>query len=372
MTVRRFTSSELDPRVRGSAFGRACRAEIAWVFARYDELFAASGALPGEVRAWGERALRVAGDWCPRLADEMGGVAEGSGLATWQIGALNARTEIFAACAPRSAEVSGVSGVSRVSGVECSTSVHLPPGGGPPRTVQTWDWHDRLRDGMLALAYEARPGHQVRTFTEFGILAKIGLNERGIGVHFNILSHAADNDDIGVPVHLVARRILDEAGTIDDARAIAGSARTSASTAITVVGFEAGRADAVCLELSPAGLGEIHPDPDGALLHTNHFLDARLARDERLPDADDSRSRLALLRERRPSLRALDLTDRSLAMLSHAENGAAICAHPAPGATPTTERWETLITISLDLKTKHIHFHEGGPCSVTPATWQSL
>lgn len=381
MTMRRFESAELDPRRRGLALGHAWRSEIASTSARYGELFAASGSSPAQVRAWGEQALVAVGDWCPRLAVEMSAIADGSGLQAWQVGALNARTEILAASAVRrdalisqAEHASGTKHLSRtehVSRAECSTAVHLPGDGQAPRTLQTWDWHHHLRDVGLLWAYEPRPGHHVRTFTELGVLAKIGLNSRGLGVHFNILGHESDTDQIGVPVHLVARRILDEAGTVDEARDIAASARTSASTAITVVGFHDGHADAVCLELSPSGLGEVRPEQDGTLVHTNHFLDPALARGERIADELDCRNRLTVLSGRRPALRSADLTDRAGAMMSHASDGAALCVHPTTNA-PMTSRWETLITISLDLEAARLEFHEGGPCAVTPSTWQSF
>ncbi|GAA2853277.1 hypothetical protein GCM10010517_11110 [Streptosporangium fragile] len=363
MTVRRFESAEHDPALRGFAFGRAWRDEIASTFTRYGELFAASGSSAAQVRTWGEQALAVTDGWCPRLTTEMNAIADGSGLPAWQIGALNARTEILAASAVRRG--------ATVPRGECSTAVHLPRDGRPPRTIQTWDWHEHLRDVRLVWAYEPRPGHRVRTFTELGVLAKIGVNSRGLGVHFNFLEHGSDTDEIGVPVHLVARRILDEAGTVGEARDIAASARTSASTVITVVGFDRGHSDAVCLELSPAGLGEVRPEQDGTLLHTNHFLDPELARGERHADDSDSRDRLATLAERRPALRSADLTDRARALLSHAPDGAPLCAHPDADA-PITDRWETLMTISLDLEASRLEFHPGGPCGVTPRTWQSF
>ncbi|GAA4199984.1 hypothetical protein GCM10022252_52560 [Streptosporangium oxazolinicum] len=363
MPIRRFESTEHDARRRGLTLGSALRSEIASAFTRYGELFVASGSSMAQVREWGERALTVTDDWCPRLAAEIRAVADGSGLEAWQIAALNARTEILAASAVRR-------GVP-VPRAECSTAVHLSRGGEPPRTLQTWDWHDHLRDVRLVWAYRPSPGHRVRTFTELGVLAKIGLNSRGLGVHFNILEHDSDTDEIGVPVHLVTRRILDEAGTVGEARDIAASALVSASSAITVVGFDGKRADAACLELSPSGLGEVRPEHDGTLVHTNHFLDPELAPGERNAADEDSRDRLATLRGRRPALRSADLTDRAGAMLSHAPEGPALCAHPAADA-PMTSRWETLITISLDLEATRLRFHEGGPCGVAPHTWQSF
>jgi isopenicillin-N N-acyltransferase-like protein len=231
--------------------------------------------------------------------------------------------------------------------------------------VQTWDWHDTLRHVMLLRAIEARSGLGVCTFTEFGIVGKIGVNSAGLGVHFNVLRHNSDHADIGVPVHVVARRILDEASTVDDAADIARSARLSASTVVTVVTRDEARG----LELSPAGVAELTGE---TLLHTNHFLDAALADGERtVPSESTTRDRLAVLHDRAGALRSARRDDRAAALLSHREDGVPLCAHADPSLPPHT-RWESLATISLDVVECRIDVHEGGPCQVAPETWQSL
>lgn len=351
MTIPTHTSTAIDPHARGREFGARWPAEIAATFDGYAELFDAHGAPAGRVRACGEEALTRTAEWAPALAAEMAGIAAGSGLADWQIGAVNARTEILAA-------------LDAVGEGECSTAVVLPGGGAPPRTVQTWDWHPHLRDVPVLWEYEPRPGRTVRTFTEFGVLGKIGVNTAGLGVHFNILGHASDSAEIGVPVHLVARRILDEATSVDEAVALARSARTSASTAITVVTPDA----AATLELCPDGVAVV--PADGVLLHTNHFLDHALAGGERLAmERPLTIDRLEHLRAHPDAFAAVDVTERVGALLSHGPDGAPVCAHPDPSAA-LHERWETVATISLDLSGAGVLVHEGGPCRVTPGSWQ--
>ncbi|MFC7588439.1 C45 family autoproteolytic acyltransferase/hydrolase [Nonomuraea antimicrobica] len=258
MTFPTFISSQTEPRARGKEFGTHLRKRVAANFAGYTDLFRVAGARPAQVRAWGERALERSAAWAPHLADEMAGIAAGAGLQPWQVAVVNARTEILAA-------------IDFVGHGECSTSVVLPDTG-PPRTVQTWDWHDHLRDAPLLWEYEPDPGRVVRTFTEAGALAKIGVSTAGLGVHYNILRHESDTADLGVPVHLIARRILDEAATVEDAAGIARSATVSASTVITVVTTS----EAASIEISPAGVAVIPPDSEGVLQHCNHFLDERL------------------------------------------------------------------------------------------------
>jgi isopenicillin-N N-acyltransferase-like protein len=341
-------SRERTAAERGLALGAARRPDIERTYASYAELFTAYGAR--HVRAWGEQALAETESWAPSLAEEIRGVAAGAGLEPWQLGALNGRTEIIAA-------------VAETGEGECSTSVVLD--GTAPVTVQTWDWHDVLRHVMLLRAIEVRPGFGVCTFTEFGIVGKIGVSSAGLGVHFNVLRHESDHADIGVPVHVVARRILDEASTVDEAAELARSARLSASSVLTVVT----RDEARVLELSPAGVAEL---TGTTLLHTNHFLAPALAPGERtVPSESTTQERLAALNTRVAALRSPDRAERVAALRSHREDGAALCAH-ADRSQPPHNRWESLATISIDVLDTRLDVHEGGPCQVTDDTWQSL
>jgi isopenicillin-N N-acyltransferase-like protein len=351
VSIPTHTSTETSPGSRGLEFGARWQSSVAATFDGYAALFRACGATDAQVRDWGSRALAAADAWAPTLAAEMAGVASGACLAPWQVAAVNARTEILAAL--------------RVTGEgECSTAVVLPPDGGAPRTVQTWDWHDHLRDVPVLWSYQPCPGHAVRTFTEFGVLGKIGVNSAGLGVHFNILRHASDNAAIGVPVHLIARRILDEATTVDGALSLARSARVSASTAITVVCRDA----AATLELCPDGVAVV--PADGFLAHTNHFLDPGLATGERLGvERPLTYTRLKHLADRADALGSADATARARALLSHGPANAPVCAHADP-ALPFDQRWETVATITLDVATPALSVHPGGPCSVTPEGWQ--
>ncbi|MEO3868632.1 C45 family peptidase [Nonomuraea sp. B12E4] len=355
MTFPTFTSTQSEPRARGKELGTQLRRRIVANLNGYTDLFTAAGATPAQVRAWGERALDRSAAWAPWLAEEIGGIAAGAGLEHWQVAVVNARTEILAA-----ADATGEG--------ECSTSVVLPGGGRPPRTVQTWDWHDRLRDAPVLWELSPRPGHVVRTFTEAGALAKIGVNSAGLGVHFNMLHHDADSADLGVPVHLIARRILDEATTVAEAVDIARSATVSASTVITVVTAT----EAAAIEISPAGVAVVPPGPDGVLLHCNHFLDPALAAGERhATDRPSTYLRQRHLQANVEHLTGEDLTARALALLSHGPDEAPVCAHPDL-TMPLNQRWETLATIGLDLPAGRLRVHRGGPCRVTESTWQTF
>ncbi|MFC4564166.1 C45 family autoproteolytic acyltransferase/hydrolase [Nocardiopsis mangrovi] len=359
MTVHTFTTPAAGPAQRARAFGTAWRTQIGANLEDYLRLFAAVGAPAGRVRPWAERALEQTAAWAPALADEITGIATGAGIEPWQAAALNARTEILAAAGHRGRG-------------ECSTAVVLPGAGRAPRTTQTWDWHDAIGHDLVVWAFEPRPGHTVRCFTEFGVLGKIGVNSSGLGLHFNILRHVSDHAEIGVPVHVVARRILDEATTVEEATAIARSARVSASTVISVATFDGEHGRTRGLELCPMGVAELEPDENGVLLHTNHFLDPALAEGQQeILDGSSTHPRLAALHDRVTPLGSPDPLDRARSLLDHNPDGTGICCHPDP-AKPIHERWQTLLTITLDLETTHLTYHDGGPCTVTRETWHTF
>ncbi|MEX0168129.1 C45 family autoproteolytic acyltransferase/hydolase [Streptomyces sp. LMG1-1-1.1] len=348
-TVLRITGD--TPRRRGEDRGRRAGDAIARAWRVYDELFTTVGGRAPDVRSLALRTADATRAWAPELVEEMEGVAEGAGLPFWTIAALNARTEILAeAGAPRAGE--------------CSTLVRTGPlttGG------QCWDWHEELA-GSWHLQTVTGDAHGFAGITEHGILAKIGVNEAGVGVLFNILGHTGDAAT-GVPVHLVARQVLGNAGSFAEAVGMLTGAPVSASTVITVV--TADRAASV--ELAPAGSAVVVPDERGWLTRTNHFLDPSLAagelRGRREPETYDRHRLLS----RRVRAHPGPLGPDALAALlsAHREDGAEVCCH-APAGGALGSRWATLATLAVDPAERRLLVHDGGPCTAGPSTWTPL
>lgn len=156
-----------DARTRGLAYGRALGERIHATFALYDDrLFSRSALLRTEIVERAERVRGLVGGFNGDYVAELDGIAEGASVARWQIYALNARTEIL------NANVG-----------ECTTLCF------PKARLlgQTWDWVDALEDLAILVTYELLDGGRVLTFTEPGMLAKIGLNSAGLGVCLNFL-----------------------------------------------------------------------------------------------------------------------------------------------------------------------------------------
>ncbi|MEO3860508.1 C45 family peptidase [Acrocarpospora sp. B8E8] len=350
MTVRHLRTDALDPYIRGEELGRRMAAEIATNVRDYERLFEAVKVTTADLPALGSAAIDQVRAWAPSLVREWEGLAAGSGLDLWRIGVLNARTEILAT-------------VKAIGEGECSVAVYAP-GQGSPRSVQTWDWHDAFESERFMVTHSVEGGTRLRYFTEAGLTGKIGIaaRDRGsLGLHLNILHHSSDGDGLGVPVHAVMRRVLECADSLESAIDIARSAAVSASSALTVVGYEQGRSWAATLEICPDGVAVVPPDEEGFLVHTNHFIDPTLAEGDLMPESSDTWDRMAVLGRRRELLRSSLVDERFAFLRRHAADGGAVCCHPNPELA-FEHRWRSLITIDLDYDQHAVRHVDAGPC----------
>lgn len=340
------TSTTRDPAGRGRELGLEFGDRFKHVAGLYLDHFAALN-IPGEtVRRIAEASHGALADWSPGLAAETEAIASAAGFDLWRLAAVGARTEILAAEPPRGEG-------------ECSTAV-LTGERRAPETLQTWDWHEFLVPDGLLLDLTTPAGRRVKMFTEFGTAAKIGVNDAGLGLHFNILSHRSDSVRGGVPVHAIARRILEEAATVAEAQAIAASAAVSASTVFTVFDFHDGDSRAVSLELAPAGLGVVHPGEDGWLFHTNHFLDPELFQGDTMPADSSTAERYQHLDAVRGNLAGLAPVERARAACAGEGSAAAICMSPDT-AKPVIDQWGTLLTVGVDVEHFALDYFAGRP-----------
>ncbi|MGW8376782.1 C45 family peptidase [Streptomyces sp. ODS28] len=350
-------ASGADPRERGRDRGRQLADELAGAIAAYDRLFAHAGIEPGTVRDDGHRTLDILGDFGPALLEQIEGVAEGAGAEPWQVAALNARTEILA-------------GSREVPPGECSTIVRrVPsPGGTGERThlgVQTWDWHAELSPYWHTL--ESRGGtHGYASLTEHGILAKIGVNSAGFALHFNILGHRDDKVG-GVPVHVLAAYLLEEAEDAAHARELLRGVPISSSGSFLL--FDTRRA--VLLDLSPEGVFEVPAVAEGTHLRTNHFLtQVPAAREKSWLYQPDSGERYAFLRDRLER----GSPENAEALLRQLVTG--------PGEPPVTclpdmdgplgQRWASLATVLLDPASRTARVLDGTPAEHAGRPWYEL
>ncbi|MDR2256469.1 MAG: C45 family peptidase [Arthrobacter sp.] len=349
MQLHRFSDESAGPEARGTALGTAHAEALAASSLLYRDFFRHLGLSDGRVEALAASAHEALSSWRPLLARELEAVAAASGQPLWHVQAVNARTEILAAAG--------------AAGHECSTLTTVLDG--EAVTMQTWDWHaDLVPDGLLH-SWFSDTGLGVKSFTEFGAQAKIGVNSAKVGLHFNILSHRSDTGENGVPVHSIARAVLDEAESLESAIQIASSAPASASSSLTVL--EASDTPRVAaLEISPIGTAVV-PSADGTLLHTNHFLDPTLASGDTIPEESRTLQRFAALQDGLSRLAATGSAladDVAAALMGPSGTDSVLCFQPDADAPPEN-RWDTLLTIALAPRTFRLHASASTPSSPT-------
>ncbi len=350
VTIHTHRSDLLDPTQRGIALGKAWSRQITAACAEYSELFNVVGIEPDVVTRVTQDCREQVLRYAPNLAAEIEGIAVGAQIDPLAAMTLNARTEILAFAPPAE---------------ECSATVYWPTDT-TPHTLQTWDWRPGVADDVLVHSLPSSPAHRLVTFAEFGQVAKIGVNSRGLGLHFNILKHRSDGEGVGIPVHLAARIVLEQAGTVSEALDVVASLPYGASSVFTFASRD-GDLRAACAELSPAGVGVIEGTEGNVLSHTNHFLDQALALAETpaLP-TNTSRDRLGYLQAHTADLQIADPVARAQALAD-----TPVCVRPLPD-TPNHLNVETKATISLDLQAAELGVHCGGPRDVQADTWVSV
>ncbi len=332
-----------DPYERGREFGEAQLHAIGNTVSAYRRLFASAGFAVGDVDDYGRRLHGYLSDGYGSVLAEIEGMAAGAGQSPIELLAVNARTEIRAA-AP----------------LECSTIAMLQ-GDADAVLAQNWDWHPDLRASRVVWEIQ-RPERRVTTFTEAGIVGKIGFNSDGLGVCLNAMRTTRDGPDVGVPIHILLRQILDLCSTTVQAEALVDATPTCASAAITIAGTNGGSAAVSCAEVTPGGTTWIRRT-DGAFLHTNHFLREPLVGEDavvdRWPDSVARYEEMARLVRRKGDV--LDRRDIEAVLRSHQGVARSICCHEDDDA-PYQDRCETLTSVIMNLSARELLLSDGPPC----------
>lgn len=332
----RYDIHGTTPRERGIDRGRQVAQVVRDHWDTHRTLFAAVGRSEAETLALGLESLEATAAWWPEAREEIVGIAEGAQLDLSIVAALNARTELLVAPKDASADSNKMTDPSGALGHECTSVAITEPFAAQ---VQTWDWHRELNRAWHVQRVTGTPVPYAG-ITEHGILAKIGRNDAGVGIIISILSH--QDDAAGkVPIHVVSHRVLSEARSLADARALLLEAPVGASTVFTVVG-----PDGIgSFELSPAGAAELEPFGRW-FIHSNHFIAPELAGGSRTFRNDpDSQERLQMLQERisaEPDITAA----AQLAPMLHSgpDDIGNICCVPTPDQ-PLGRAWETQATV---------------------------
>jgi isopenicillin-N N-acyltransferase like protein len=248
------------PRERGRQYGRAAAARIRLGVEHYTAQLAAAAFPWPAIRGLVHDYLPKIEAFEPAYVEEMRGIAEGAGLDFEAIVLLNARTEVLKSAQRRAApeEADGCTGV-----------VVLPEAARDGRLIhaQNWDWKVECAETAVVLRIRRDDGPDLLTFTEAGGLARSGLNAAGIAITANYLESDRDYRQVGVPLALIRRKVLESEHLALAMRAVYVTPKSAANNMIV---SHAGGV-AIDFECAPDETFQVLPER-GLLVHANHWV----------------------------------------------------------------------------------------------------
>jgi isopenicillin-N N-acyltransferase like protein len=353
-----------DAYAQGLSHGRRFAREIADNVETYLRRFAASGLGREAAFAEAERWLAAIAAQNAAYAEEMRGIADGSGQSGETIALLNARYELaftlFGQEAVKGAPAEGE--LLEVGPDGCTTFGLLPEATADRRTWlgQNWDWLEGVHGRTFVLQARRQDKPSFICLTEAGIAGgKMGVNECGIGLVENGLASSHDGrNPYRTPFHVRCREVLD-AETFDEAaRPVTDTPRTCSAN--FVIGAAGGQI--VDIEASPDHVGRLYPD-DGIITHSNHFLTAGHGESLLEKIAPNTLHRIDRMRNLLAPHRGSIAPEHMRAAASdHFGAPYAICRHPDPGQ-PSAKRTMTTGAVLIDLDARVMHVANGPPCS---------
>jgi len=329
------------PRERGRQYGRQAAARIQQGVRHYTEQLARSAFDADGIRT-------LVGDYIPQMerfdpsyVDEMRGIAEGAGIDFADVALLNARTEILK-LGQRADLRAKLAGCDACTGV-----VALPSATRDGRLIhaQNWDWKAECAETAVILKIHRDDGPDILTFTEAGGLARSGFNAAGIAITANYLESDRDYRQLGVPLALIRRKVLEFPHLALAMRAVYVTPKSAANNMIV---SHAGGV-AIDFECAPDETFQVHPE-NGVLVHANHFVSpvalAKL-RDTGIANTPDSLYRDVRVRTLlAPEIGRLTRHTVKRALLDDFETPWSVCRPPRKGVTDTVTA--TVATIVME------------------------
>ena len=367
MTSIPLLATEGDAHACGLAHGRRFAQEIADNLATYLRRFAVSGLDR-------ERAFAEAETWhtaiaaqSPAYAEEMRGIADGSGQSEATIALLNARYELAFTlfgqeARQEAARQEAVKQLVAIGPDGCTTFGLLPEATADHHTWlgQNWDWLEGVHGRTFVLQARRKAQPSFICLTEAGIAGgKMGVNECGIGLVENGLASSHDGcNPYQKPFHVRCREVLDAQDFDEAARPVADTPRTCSAN--FVIGAAGGQI--VDLETSPDHVTRLYPEA-GAITHSNHFLAPGHGESLLETIAPNTLYRAERMRELLAPQRGPVSFDRMRAAAAyHFGAPSGICRHP-DASQPAVTRTMTLGAVLIDLDARTMHVANGPPCS---------
>lgn len=347
MKKSKFPYLELSgsPKDRGRKYGETCRPQIEYSISNYAEMFDAFNGI-----SW-QKARKIATGflpsikaYCPKIIEEIEGIAEGSGKDFEDILTLNSRSEIVL-----DKQVDGCTafGVSPRASADRKTYV-----------CQNWDWIRRQERSLVVIKLKQESEPTILMIAEAGLISGKGINSAGLGIGFNALTTGSGKS--GVPVHILLRNLLDSATLSDAVQAVAVPERSSSANFI--IGNAEG--EILDIEATPEDYWVFYAER-GWLTHTNHFTAVNLITKFEdkgksiLPDTFQRLGRINVLIKEKEGSISFENCKEFLA--DHRNYPDSICRHEDP-CDPEQKQLASVYSTIMNLTDGIIWFSDSNPC----------
>ncbi|MEW6344154.1 MAG: C45 family peptidase [Pseudomonadota bacterium] len=258
-----FVSVSGKPYDRGVQYGRAVAERVHLSAARYGQTLRNLGYSEASQMALIRSLEQAIGEFQPAYLEEMRGIAAGAEVSYEDIVMINARTEVLAkARAEKALEAEDEDG--------CTGVLVLPSRSATGKLIhaQNWDWKADCVDTGIVLRVRNEDGPDFLTFVEAGGLARSGLNAAGVSITANYLESDRDYTQLGVPLSLLRRRVLEEPVFANALRVIATTPKSCSNN--IMLGMAEGFG--IDFECAPDEAFPIYPGDDQLIVHANHWV----------------------------------------------------------------------------------------------------
>ena len=264
MVQRFFIDVSGSPEARAHAYGVQAADRIRRGIGHYSEQLSAFNVDSARLDVLVARYLPIVEAFDEAYVVEMRAIARGAGVSFSEIMLINARTELL-----KIAENPEMEKRFEAEAPDGCTAIVAGPGAtrdGKVIHAHNWDWKAECAETSVVLRVRRDDGPDYLTFTEAGALGRFGLNSAGLATAGNYLECERDYRDLGVPLSLIRRKILDQTHMAKAVEAVC--TRKSASNNIVL-----SDRDGIILDFECAPDEMFHvPATNGLMIHANHWL----------------------------------------------------------------------------------------------------
>lgn len=265
MTDLQFIDLSGSVEARGRLYGQMAAERIRTGVGHYRRQLESLGVTPAKLETVVKAFLPAIESFDDGYVPEMRAIADGAGVALAEIVLINARTEIL--------KIAGDPKLgarfARKDPDGCTAVVAAPEAtaGGSIIHAHNWDWKMEAADSSVMLRVRRDDGPDYLMFTEAGALGRFGVNSAGLAITANYLECDRDYRDVGVPLALIRRKVMDQAHLATAVQVVCATEKSGSNN--IVLSDETGMV--LDFECAPDEPFLVEPE-DGILIHANHWI----------------------------------------------------------------------------------------------------